>query len=65
MGQGVHTGLATVVAEELDADFDAIQVVDAANGATGEQRQCLGLISAPCVVALETVIMSRGTVGTR
>jgi isoquinoline 1-oxidoreductase subunit beta len=34
MGQGVHTGLATIVAEELDADFDAIQVVNAANGAT-------------------------------
>src|SRR5882762_6898298 len=34
MGQGAHTGLATIVAEELDADFDAIQVVNAANGAT-------------------------------
>ena len=34
MGQGVHTGLATIVAEELDADFDAIRVVNAANGAT-------------------------------
>jgi isoquinoline 1-oxidoreductase subunit beta len=34
MGQGVHTSLATIVAEELDADFDAIQVVNAANGAT-------------------------------
>jgi isoquinoline 1-oxidoreductase beta subunit len=34
MGQGIHTGLATIVAEELDADFDAIQVVNAANGAT-------------------------------
>ena len=34
MGQGVHTGLATIVAEELDADFDSIQVVNAANGAT-------------------------------
>jgi isoquinoline 1-oxidoreductase beta subunit len=34
MGQGVHTGLATIVAEELDADFDAIQVLNAANGAT-------------------------------
>ena len=33
MGQGVHTGLATIVAEELDADFDAIRVVNAANGA--------------------------------
>jgi isoquinoline 1-oxidoreductase subunit beta len=32
MGQGVHTGLATIVAKELDADFDAIQVVNAANG---------------------------------
>jgi isoquinoline 1-oxidoreductase beta subunit len=34
MGQGVHTGLATIVAEELDADFDAIRVVNAANGTT-------------------------------
>src|SRR5256712_4709510 len=34
MGQGAHIGLATIVAEELDADFDPIQVVNAANGAT-------------------------------
>ena len=34
MGQGAHTGLATIVAEELDADFDSIQVVNAANGTT-------------------------------
>jgi isoquinoline 1-oxidoreductase beta subunit len=33
MGQGAHTGLATIVAEELDADFDAVRVVNAANGA--------------------------------
>jgi isoquinoline 1-oxidoreductase subunit beta len=33
MGQGIHTGLATIVAEELDADLDAVQVVNAANGA--------------------------------
>src|SRR5258708_17831402 len=32
MGQGVHTGLATLVAEELDADFDSVRVVNAANG---------------------------------
>ena len=32
MGQGVHTGLATIVAEELDADFAAVRVVNAANG---------------------------------
>src|SRR4051794_21035896 len=32
MGQGIHTGLATVVAEELDADFDAVRVLNAANG---------------------------------
>jgi aerobic-type carbon monoxide dehydrogenase small subunit (CoxS/CutS family) len=32
MGQGIHTGLATLVAEELDADFDAVRVVNAANG---------------------------------
>src|SRR5207245_11523507 len=34
MGQGAHTGLAAIVAEELDADFNSIQVVNAANGAT-------------------------------
>jgi isoquinoline 1-oxidoreductase beta subunit len=33
MGQGVHTGLATIVAEELDADFASVRVVNAANGA--------------------------------
>ncbi|WP_028057162.1 molybdopterin-dependent oxidoreductase [Candidatus Solirubrobacter pratensis] len=33
MGQGIHTGLATIVAEELDADFDSVRVVNAANGA--------------------------------
>src|SRR5260370_24586771 len=34
MGQGAHTGLATLVAEELDAAFDSIQVVNASNGVT-------------------------------
>jgi len=33
MGQGIHTGLATIVAEELDADFGSVRVVNAANGA--------------------------------
>jgi isoquinoline 1-oxidoreductase subunit beta len=33
MGQGVHTGLATIVAEELDADFASVRVVNASNGA--------------------------------
>src|SRR5438270_549339 len=33
MGQGIHTGLATLVAEELDADFESVRVVNAANGA--------------------------------
>jgi isoquinoline 1-oxidoreductase beta subunit len=32
MGQGIHTGLATIVAEELDADFGSVRVVHAANG---------------------------------
>src|SRR3979411_1999525 len=32
MGQGIHPGLATIVAEELDADFDSVLVVNAANG---------------------------------
>jgi isoquinoline 1-oxidoreductase beta subunit len=37
MGQGVHTGLATIVAEELDADFEAVRVVNAANGRRGDR----------------------------
>ena len=37
MGQGIHTGLATIVAEELDADFDSIRVVNAANGRRGDR----------------------------
>lgn len=32
MGQGAHTGLATIVAEELDADFASVRVVNATNG---------------------------------
>ncbi len=32
MGQGIHTGLATIIAEELDADFDSVRVANAANG---------------------------------
>ena len=32
MGQGIHTGLATIVAEELDAEFDSVRVVNASNG---------------------------------
>jgi isoquinoline 1-oxidoreductase subunit beta len=32
MGQGAHTGLATIVAEELDADFASVRVVNASNG---------------------------------
>jgi isoquinoline 1-oxidoreductase subunit beta len=34
MGQGAHTALAMIVAEELDADFQAIRVVNGANGAS-------------------------------
>ena len=41
MGQGAHTGLATLVAEELDADFDSIRVVNAANG-TGPNGDVYG-----------------------
>ena len=37
MGQGIHTGLATIVAEELDADFESIRVVNAANGRRGDR----------------------------
>jgi isoquinoline 1-oxidoreductase beta subunit len=32
MGQGAHTGLATLVAEELDADLSSIRVLNASNG---------------------------------
>jgi isoquinoline 1-oxidoreductase beta subunit len=32
MGQGAHTALAMIVAEELDADFATIRVVNGANG---------------------------------
>jgi isoquinoline 1-oxidoreductase beta subunit len=32
MGQGIHTALATIVAEELDAEFDSVRVVNASNG---------------------------------
>src|SRR3954470_7506240 len=41
MGQGAHTGLATIVAEELDADFDSVRVVNAANGG-GPPRDVYG-----------------------
>jgi isoquinoline 1-oxidoreductase subunit beta len=41
MGQGIHTGLATIVAEELDADFASIRVVNAANGG-GPPRDVYG-----------------------
>jgi isoquinoline 1-oxidoreductase beta subunit len=41
MGQGIHTGLATIVAEELDADFDSVRVVNAANGG-GPPRDVYG-----------------------
>jgi isoquinoline 1-oxidoreductase subunit beta len=40
-GQGIHTGFATLVAEELDADFDSVRVVNAANG-TGSNGDVYG-----------------------
>ena len=40
MGQGIHTGLATIVAEELDADFDSVRVVNAANGGGPPTATC-------------------------
>jgi isoquinoline 1-oxidoreductase subunit beta len=42
MGQGAHTGLATIVAEELDADFASVRVVNAANGARPEGGDVYG-----------------------
>src|SRR3954471_10364532 len=41
MGQGAHTGLATIVAEELDAEFDSVRVLNAANGG-GPPRDVYG-----------------------
>jgi isoquinoline 1-oxidoreductase beta subunit len=41
MGQGIHTGLATIVAEELDADFESVRVVNASNG-TGPNGDVYG-----------------------
>src|SRR3954464_3477569 len=41
MGQGAHTGLGTIAAEELDAGCDAVGVVNAANGG-GPPRDVYG-----------------------
>ncbi len=41
MGQGAHTTLALIVAEELDADFAAVRVISAANG-VGPQGDVYG-----------------------
>ena len=43
MGQGIHTGLATIVAEELDADFDSVRVVNAANGGGPPTATCTAI----------------------
>jgi isoquinoline 1-oxidoreductase beta subunit len=51
MGQGIHTGLATIVAEELDADFDSVRVVNAANGG-GPPKDVYGNPDAGGVVQL-------------
>jgi isoquinoline 1-oxidoreductase beta subunit len=51
MGQGVHTGLATIVAEELDADFDSILVVNASNGG-GPPKDVYGTPDAGGVIQL-------------
>ena len=42
MGQGAHTGLAAIVAEELDADFASLRVVNAANGDKPGGGMCTG-----------------------
>jgi isoquinoline 1-oxidoreductase subunit beta len=42
MGQGAHTGLATIVAEELDAEFASVRVVNASNGAKPEGGDVYG-----------------------
>jgi isoquinoline 1-oxidoreductase beta subunit len=41
MGQGAHTTVAMIVAEELDADFASVRVVNAANG-TGPNGDVYG-----------------------
>jgi isoquinoline 1-oxidoreductase beta subunit len=51
MGQGIHTGLATIVAEELDADFDSVLVVNASNGG-GPPKDVYGNLDAGGVFQL-------------
>lgn len=42
MGQGAHTGVATIVAEELDADLSQLRVVHAANNPSRYGNTALG-----------------------
>ncbi len=43
MGQGAHTGLATIVAEELDADFASVRVVQRGERGSAPRGTCTGL----------------------
>ncbi len=60
MGQGAHTTLATIVAEELDADFASVRVVNAANGA-GPRGDVYGTPAGGGFIQLSGA--STGTVG--
>jgi hypothetical protein len=42
MGQGAHTGLARIVAEELDAELASVTVVNASNGGKPEGEDVYG-----------------------
>jgi isoquinoline 1-oxidoreductase beta subunit len=42
LGQGIHAGLAAIIAEELDADWDRVQVVDSRNNLSAYGPQVTG-----------------------
>lgn len=60
MGQGAHTTLAMIVAEELDADFASVRVVSAANG-VGPKGDVYGTPAGGGFIQLSGA--STGTVG--
>src|SRR5438270_5015794 len=63
MGQGIHTGLATVVAEELDADFDSVLVVNAANGGGPPQGRVRKPGRRQCVPVHRRLLLDEGILG--